>query len=49
MVFTKKKKSPIELKIDGHAIHEICKTKFLGVFIEINSTGKTLSLIYHQK
>ena len=35
MVFTKKKrKSPIELKIDGHAIHEVCKTKFLGVFID---------------
>ena len=35
MVFTKKKrKSPIKLKIDGHAIHEVCKTKFLGVFID---------------
>ena len=34
MVFTKKKrKSPIELKIVGHAIHEVCKTKFLGRFI----------------
>ena len=35
MVFTKRKrKSQIELKIDGHAIHEVCKTKFLGVFID---------------
>ena len=35
MVFTKnKRKSPIELKIDGHAIHEECKTKFLVVLID---------------
>ena len=36
MIFTKKKKrkSYIDLKIDGNDIHEVCKSKFLGVLIE---------------
>ena len=35
MIFTKKKrKSSIDLKIDGNDIHEVCKSKFLGVLID---------------
>ena len=48
MIFQKKKrKSSVDLKMDGNDIHEVCKSKFRGVLI--NWTGKTTFPMYRLK